>query len=334
MQIIIFINIRGILSIAMASDEEINRQMKQAKEYGKRMSISDLETVIKNMHKEHPDAIILTQTSAVPIGWAIKEAWKMAYPGEKVPKMLTIDVGQLKYSRDIYTAIFARPDFDESDFWKDADLLKKDPEFCKEVKCLEDKIRRYRIKKFVVFDEATSVSGQRDYHGMRPRATLFLVDMVVSKAHEDLEGSFESGKMYGLDDWNRGEDLLPEGGSGPYVKAVFVNDAPAEKRWRHTRLSKKFNPKVKKAAESMKDMGRKIGADIYLQEKRKRTALESIAIILLLGLGIAYQMPITGYAVKSLVVAPRQGYSLVALIATSCMLIFGILYFEGSSRNR
>ncbi len=37
-----------------------------------------------------PDYILLTESSAVPVGYVIKEAWKTAYPNEKLPKFLRV----------------------------------------------------------------------------------------------------------------------------------------------------------------------------------------------------------------------------------------------------
>ncbi len=47
---------------------------------------------IKLLHdKYRPEAIFMTQTSAVSYGWMIKEIWKIAWPKENIPKILTID---------------------------------------------------------------------------------------------------------------------------------------------------------------------------------------------------------------------------------------------------
>ena len=42
-----------------------------------------------------PDYILLTETSAVPLGYAIKSAWKHTYPEEKPPIFLRVDPKQL-----------------------------------------------------------------------------------------------------------------------------------------------------------------------------------------------------------------------------------------------
>ncbi|MEK7653593.1 MAG: hypothetical protein AAB358_03890 [Patescibacteria group bacterium] len=56
-----------------------------------------LKKLIEELHdRYHPEAIFMTQTSATLLGWSIKEAWKNAWPNEKVPIILTINVNEIK----------------------------------------------------------------------------------------------------------------------------------------------------------------------------------------------------------------------------------------------
>ncbi len=66
-------------------------------EEDKRFEIEILKGEIKGLHKYQPRYIFLTETSSIPSGFAIKEAWKNAYPDEEVPKFYRIDP---KYIRD------------------------------------------------------------------------------------------------------------------------------------------------------------------------------------------------------------------------------------------
>ncbi len=299
--------------LAEQANEKVQQQMKQ-KEAGK------LEEAIESMHKEHPDAILLTQTSAVPFGWAIREAWKKAYPGETVPKMLTIDVGQLKYSK-----LQVDLSLNESEFWRTRELLSKDPEFHREVRYLEDKIQRYSIKKFVVFDESTRMTGQTDYRRQHPMATLFLVEQVVAKAHEDLKGSFESGRIYGVEDWDRGRYLLDEKPVPPYAKATFIDK---REDYRHAKLPKEWNPKIKRTIEDMKEVGRKIGEDIHRKrDARKKTLLGGVTMILALGFGAAYNS-YTGFATRSSVFSPEGSYVLLLMFVASCIFALSAVYLK------
>jgi hypothetical protein len=40
-----------------------------------------------------PDYILLTETTATPLGWLLKETWKSKYPNERVPKFFRSDIG-------------------------------------------------------------------------------------------------------------------------------------------------------------------------------------------------------------------------------------------------
>lgn len=55
-----------------------------------------LKQLVKDMHSKDPKYIFLTDTSATPWGYFIKEAWKEAYPEEKVPIFYRINPTSLK----------------------------------------------------------------------------------------------------------------------------------------------------------------------------------------------------------------------------------------------
>jgi len=62
-----------------------------------------LKEGIKELHDQyHPKAIFVTQTSATLLGWAIKELWKEAWPGENPPKVFTINVGPITHLQNRY----------------------------------------------------------------------------------------------------------------------------------------------------------------------------------------------------------------------------------------
>jgi hypothetical protein len=48
--------------------------------------------VVKQWHDEvKPDYIFLTETSAIPFGYVLKEAWKVAYANKEIPKFYRVD---------------------------------------------------------------------------------------------------------------------------------------------------------------------------------------------------------------------------------------------------
>jgi len=60
-----------------------------------RKEIVRLKENIKAIHKYNPKYIFLTETSSIPTGFALKEAWKEAYPLEKPPIFYRIDPSQI-----------------------------------------------------------------------------------------------------------------------------------------------------------------------------------------------------------------------------------------------
>jgi hypothetical protein len=54
-------------------------------------NIESLKVLIKEWHRLKPDYIFLSETSSIPYGYAIKKAWKEAYPEEDLPKFYRIE---------------------------------------------------------------------------------------------------------------------------------------------------------------------------------------------------------------------------------------------------
>lgn len=58
--------------------------------------VSSLKRDLQGLHKFNPDYIFLTDTSAVPAGYILKEAWKTAFPSDKAPVFYRVDPEALK----------------------------------------------------------------------------------------------------------------------------------------------------------------------------------------------------------------------------------------------
>jgi len=57
---------------------------------------NDFKRELIAIHKFNPKYIFLTETSALPVGYAFKEAWKKAYPGETLPAFYRIEPKRLR----------------------------------------------------------------------------------------------------------------------------------------------------------------------------------------------------------------------------------------------
>lgn len=61
-----------------------------------------IKHVVKELHDKYkPEAIFLTISSGLLFGWAIKEMWETTWPGEDIPKFLTIDVHNIHHNKTV-----------------------------------------------------------------------------------------------------------------------------------------------------------------------------------------------------------------------------------------
>ncbi|MEK6928299.1 MAG: hypothetical protein AABX11_07745 [Nanoarchaeota archaeon] len=51
-----------------------------------------VKKAVQQLHESKPDYIFLTESSAVPFGWTLKNAWKARYPNESVPKFFRTSI--------------------------------------------------------------------------------------------------------------------------------------------------------------------------------------------------------------------------------------------------
>ena len=74
----------------------------------------DGKEIVEKIHRYHPSYIFLTETSSVQVGYLIKEALKVAYPNEPLPRFYRIDPRQvipvLKYGQDVVDGKVKRVD--------------------------------------------------------------------------------------------------------------------------------------------------------------------------------------------------------------------------------
>jgi len=54
-----------------------------------------VKSIVKQWHSKKPDYIFLTETAGTVYGYPLKEAWKKAYPNEKIPTFYRIDPTQI-----------------------------------------------------------------------------------------------------------------------------------------------------------------------------------------------------------------------------------------------
>jgi hypothetical protein len=100
-----------------------------------------------------PDYILLTETSAVPLGWTLKAAWKEIYPDEETPEFFRSDIGS------------------ESDpgggFGFRDGSLHEDPS---QLVSYIEKRKLDKSKNILIFDESSQKPGEKFFHPLKINA--------------------------------------------------------------------------------------------------------------------------------------------------------------------
>lgn len=117
-----------------------------------------LKRSLKAIHKFKPKYVFLTETGSIPSGYAIKSAWKEAYPEESPPKFYRIDPWRLMKFKD---RMMVRKEKEEGIMLKDPSDEEVNRTVDKERKKISDYFKK-RIKDrsspILVYDE-DSVHG-------------------------------------------------------------------------------------------------------------------------------------------------------------------------------
>lgn len=200
-------------------------------------NVKELKTLLKTWHSYKPDYIFLTETSAVPYGYAIREAWRVAYPDEKLPVFYRVEPWT---ESDHIVEIGAEDDIDE---------LIKETELKSDTHLALGKIKegiadylRGRIKKsdanIIIFDQYDK--------SMQPQDAYWTKSKSISGLAKELYKSFPASRVYyagvnNIDGWN------PD-------KLDFGRSTGRE----HPRVTLKRNVNHEKKRESLSSPGNRI----------------------------------------------------------------------------
>ncbi len=241
---------------------------------------------IKELHdKYHPEAIFMTQTGSTLYGWAIKEIYKEAWPEEKIPKILTIDIHPLKL----------RPRGSHKDKPTELSVNLESNEFLSVEKEVGKKLKRHNIKgDIAVIDEGRG----------------FYVDSIKGKPHKSVTHRFKTLPVYEPDpnakDINSKGYYLDSGGTlgystvvlreavknlrinskvvclglareqreegGPWRRGMFSYEYKKKRgRFYHKVKSKRDREYAKKRIEHLRKWGREIGKEIREEQKKRKS---------------------------------------------------------------
>lgn len=99
-----------------------------------------------------PDYVLLCETSAVPLGWILKSAWKGMYPNEAMPKFFKSDIGSEGDPGDPHGGLFRMTS------------LYEDPS---QIIPYIEKRRLDKTKTVLIFDESSQKPGEKNYHPLK-----------------------------------------------------------------------------------------------------------------------------------------------------------------------
>lgn len=200
-----------------------------------------VKKVLEKWHKIHPDYIFATETAAIPPSYIIKEAWKKAYPNEKIPAFYRID--PVVFGSEIFS------DRPPSVRWEEATK-----------KYFKERIKKDNAK-IIVYDEHYLLDpklfffkGKQIGHEVG-RVTLRLTAEDMNKCYAVGYINKKPGKIY-LAGW---DTLLP---------FLYIDDVPKLNQTHEYRPTSKLLANHRQYMED-KSQDEKVFWNEYLERKKK-----------------------------------------------------------------
>ncbi len=261
--------------------------------------ISSIAKNVRDLYKKKPSIIFLTETSAIPDGYAFKEAWKRAYPNEKCPVFYRIDPNALYNMKDFYSKI--RKLLETNEHNNKFDIYKK---------TLEENrlgLRTFLKKRIKDKNAAIFVYDEDSVTGFSPK---IVYDLLTNPEEFGLEEEFKCKNVSRVIGYYENEETgiehLTRVALRPKItlKSKFDTSYP----FKDIKLTGNVNRLDRKtsleAIKHFKHLGRKAGEEIR-QEEQKKKSLEHrvtsiIAICSFLASFLFLSSKITGNAIVDL----------------------------------
>ncbi len=177
--------IRDLAPHAGISDREIwkNRDPFVFRE----SNVEGLKELVKMWHEIRPDYILLTETSAVPYGYAIKEAWKTAYPNEEYPTFYRIE----SWTERSHVVEFVEPENDIDTMINNQDAHSPDLPVLNMMKIgitnyLKERIQKSDAK-IIIFDQYNKPMKPRRLNGNNGGKTISGVARELHKSYPEAQ---------------------------------------------------------------------------------------------------------------------------------------------------
>ncbi|MEI7719387.1 MAG: hypothetical protein WCI72_05950 [archaeon] len=255
--------------------------------------LDNLKRGIMDLHKPLPKALIFTQTSAANRSFLIKEAFKNAFPNEKIPVFLTIDPKPIRYWLSYKSEKQAGT--------PPAELMDK------LVKKMKNKLNAYGISEgeIIVVDEflgralgeLSREDGRGHYENPAPGTSLQIATEIVQRAvdSDGLKIGVSSYNFVPLSQWD------PNEANGPWIKY----DETTHGRKLYGRADTREERKISRSNIAyLKTIGETLGKEIR-EEKERRQNLEqrassTTAVIAFIGSLFFTTSTFTGNAIGTL----------------------------------
>jgi len=216
--------------------------------------------VVKQWHDIRPDYVFLGETSAVPFGYVLKEAWKEAYGKESCPKF---------YRMNPFTAGNMMTGFKDKDskkgFWPmkiDEDTMSRidrdTNEFKNSIKYLNKRVKK-KNPKIIVFDEGAGTGGGLYEFSKGPKRTKVSLSDSVNAMAKSL--------YYMLNILNKDPHIWESNQTPEHapIRGSYYRDLPYKEDEEGLALSRRPTSKPTRGNRSFRPMGldEKYQIDLY-----------------------------------------------------------------------
>ncbi len=315
--------------------------------------IEELKEEIEGLHKYKPKIVFLTETSAIPFGYMLKEAWKKAYPNEKSPIFYRINPKSLLFTMDLGKKV-SKNEKDLKDWIskyhnpeKRKKMKEEFPEMLREIRSFKrdkrtfdnkhkksvEKFFKYRIKNkknpIFVYDE-DSTTGKSPGAIVRllknPEKYGFSEDIKCDNVRM-VSPTLESGK------YECKKHLVPEvhGIMEPFSSITIK----AHSNLRGWIIRKRAGKSTRDLIKKYKSMGKEAGEELYEELGRKKnleSKLSSIIAVSSIAISLIFlSTNLTGFTISNLT---QQTSSIIGIILFIIGLISALYYFKRRKQTK
>ncbi|MEK6933458.1 MAG: hypothetical protein AABW75_01120 [Nanoarchaeota archaeon] len=272
---------------------------------------------IRALHKKKPSIIFLTETSAIPDGYAFKEAWRTAYPDEKPPVFYRIDPRALCNIREFHDKISLTYHTEEgrTKFERYKEIVEKNQLMLEAF--LKRRIKDRSVVVFI-YDE-DSITGS---------SPSIVYDLLTNPKYFGLQESLKCENVHMVLGYHEAQklnaDYFAGTGLSPRITKKKKLDAfPFDRIELRGTIDRSDRKRNLNAIKSFKYLGRKAGEEIQQEEQKKKSLEHRVSSVIALGSFLASALflssKITGNAIADITTKTSSflgaGFLILGLVA-------------------